>query len=137
MDGEIQVADDDNTSLIQVSVARVVKGYLSRLATPVALASWSSPDKTPETIREIAAKLIASQLYVQQNARTSLTIEERAYAQWLYDRAIEMLNQVIAGDIIVDPTFTPTESLSDLDYFPVDATDRAFSVGMRLYGQRN
>lgn len=134
LDGEVIEATADNTRLIQVSVARVIRGFLSRVIDAVTLAGWASPDTTPEIIREVAGKLIASQLYYNATAKSSTELPTTHYSQILYNEAIAMLNQILEGDIILPPNVivTPIESLTDLDFFPIDSTNRAFSMGMNL-----
>lgn len=124
------VADEDNTGLLQISVARVVRGYLSRVIDNITIQSWLNPETTPEIIREIAGKLIASSLFFNQESKTSLEITKDSFAQKRYDEAIALLNQIITGEIIIDGVTTSgTSDMSDLDYFPVDDTDRAFTRG--------
>lgn len=126
-------ATEANTDLLQISIARVVRGYLSRVYEVATLVSWDTPQKTPEIIREVAAKLIAAQLYFNKTAEQSTTIEENSFAQKLYDEAIALLNSIIGGDIIVpDIPSTPTDGMSILDGFPIDDTDRSFTMGMNL-----
>jgi len=139
LDGEVIEATADNTDLIQVSVARIIRGYLSRTVDQTTLMSWQTPDTTPDTIREVASMLIAAQLYFAQSARTSLLIDDTNFAQRLYDQAMALLNGIIAGDIAIvggpgngTPVADPVLGLTDLDYNPVDDTDRAFTLGMQL-----
>jgi hypothetical protein len=128
----------DNTALLQVSTARVIRGYLSSMITSDVLMSWATPDTTPDIIREAAAKMIAANLYFNHSSRTSLTIEENSFAQRRYDQAMYILDRILAGTIIVVPpdgggvTPLPPDAMSDEDYFPVDDTDRAFSMSMEL-----
>lgn len=134
LDGEVIEATADNSNLIQISVARVIRGYLSATVDTTTLMSWSSPDNTPETVREIAAKLIAAQVYFTEAARQSFMIEDNNYAQRLYDEAMKMLQGIIDGNIIIGDVgdVGPVSSMGDGDYFPIDATDRAFTMGMVL-----
>lgn len=131
-------ADDVNVQLIQISVARIIRGYLSRILSTATMASWSDPEHTPDIIREVAAMLVASQLFINQVSATSLDVDERHWAQVLYDRAVLLLNAIVSGQVeIVDPDGgdTPIETgefMTDLDFWPVDDTDRAFSMGMEL-----
>src|SRR5215471_17644870 len=92
-------ADDQNTALIQISVARVVRAYLSATISNTTLASWTSPELTPQTVREAASLLIASQLYFEQAAATSLDIDQRSFAQIWYDQGIALLQQIVSGQI--------------------------------------
>lgn len=135
----VAVATDENTDLLQISAARVVRGYLSSMYSRETLVGWDSPDNTPEIIREIAAKLIASSHFFNQTAKTSLIIDPDSFAQKRYDEAMALLNGIIDGSIavilpdppggVLDPGIT---ALSELDFFPVDDTDRAFTLGMQL-----
>jgi hypothetical protein len=126
------VATDENTSIIQISVARVIRAYLTPVVSQEILYSWTVPTNTPDIIREIAAKLIGAQLYFNSAARTSLTVDQDNFAQKLYDQAMAMLQLILTGDIILDPDVpvTPFDVVTSDDFFPVDDTDRAFTMGM-------
>jgi hypothetical protein len=133
----VAMATLDNTDLLQISVARVVRGYLGRLIPRETLMSWSSPDSTPDIIRVIAAKLIASSHYFNQTAKTSLDIDPNSFAQKRYDEAMALLNGILDGSVIIDDgtgggDLITSDNLTDLDFFPVDETDRAFTLGMEL-----
>jgi len=138
LDGVVISADSNNSSLVQIGVARVIRAYLGKL---VDTTTWTTPDTTPDTIREIAGMLIASQVYFNAAATTSLIIDDTNFGQRLYDRAMAMLQGIAAGTISIDGgtgggegggTVSPPDELSDLDFFPVDATDRAFTLSMEL-----
>jgi hypothetical protein len=134
LDGEVVEATASNTDLIQISVARVIRGYLAQIVDPVIMATWVSPEATPEIIREVAGKMIAAQLYYNETAKSSTTVAPTHYAQVLYNQAMELLNQIVQGEVVIGgiPT-TPLESVElGLDYFPIDDTDRAFSMGLKL-----
>jgi hypothetical protein len=124
-------ADEVNTEFLQISVARIVRGYLSPVVPSSTMALWVTPDVTPDTIREIAGMLIASQLFFDKATASTIDIDERHYAQILYDRALVLLDKVLSGEIILDGDVpvTPVEVMSTLDFFPVDDTDRAFTMG--------
>lgn len=129
----VVTATDDNSNLLQIAIARTVRAYLSGTVDSVILMGWNSPANTPETIRVAAAKLIAAQLYFNQTARTSLTIDELSFAQKRYNEGMDILNKIISGEIILGaevPTTTP--ALTVLDFHPTDDTDRAFTMGMEL-----
>jgi|SRR5215472_2806399 len=138
-DQDVLTADADNTQLPQISVARVIKGYLARSVAPTVLASWATPETTPDIIREIAAMLIASQVYFNYAMRTSIILDDHNFAQRLYNEAMQMLQGILDGTIpLIDPgTGLPIEGdnpdeMSDLDYFPTDATDRAFTMSQKF-----
>lgn len=127
----VVVATEDNTGLIQISIARVIRGYLSRVMDNNILLAWVNPVTTPDIIREVAAKLIASQLFFNRNAEQSLDIDEKSFAQIKYDEAMAILNNIIAGTVVVPNVLTTaTEGMSLLDGWPIDSTDRSFTKGM-------
>lgn len=131
----IVVADEDNTVLIQISVARIIRGYLARsnAIDNSVLLSWTDPAGTPEIIREIAGMLIASQLFFNKIAESSTEIDDDNFAQRMYDKAIAMLEAIVLGTlIIVDVVIDEGTSMNDLNFFPIDDTDRAFTLGMEL-----
>jgi len=131
--GAVVKADDVNTDTLAISAERVIRGYLARVVPTATMASWDEPASTPEIITEIAALLIGSQLYFNQTAASDLTIEERHVSQVLYDRAMKLLQDVLSGVIeIPDITFDTPQSMELEDFFPIDDTDRAFTLGMQL-----
>jgi len=135
-DRDVLTADADNTQLPQVWASRLIKGYLARIIDPVALASWASPDVTPDIIREVAAFFVASQVYVNYAMRTTVILENLSFGQKMYDDGMALLNGILDGTIpIIDPgtgkpigTTNPDEMEEGLDYFPIDDTDRAFTM---------
>lgn len=130
LDNTAVQADDINTNLLQISVARVIRAYLSNYIDNAALFSWVTPDTTPDTIREIAAKLIASQLYFNTTAGQQKLIQPEHVSQRLYNEAIALLNQIISGSITIPGVIIiGSDSMSTSDFFPIDDTDRAFTMG--------
>lgn len=133
LDAEMIVATADNTKYIQISVARVVRAYLSRIIDNPTIYSWITPDVTPDIVREVAGKLIAAQLYMDKMSRSTTDIAQTHYAQVLYNQAMAILNQIIEGDIpIPNVVTTPIEGLTTADFFPIDSTDRAFTMGLKI-----
>lgn len=136
LDGEVIEATADNSNLVQVSVARIIRGYLAAIVDTNVLMSWQTPETTPDTVREIASMLIAAQVYFNLAARQSYDISNYNYAQRLYDSAMGMLQGIVEGVIAIGGIggggIITTTDLTAEDYFPVDATDRAFTMGMIL-----
>jgi hypothetical protein len=134
LDGQVISADSNNSSLVQIGVARIIRAYLGKLVGD-GMNAWVSPDTTPATIRQIAGMLIAAQVYFNSAAPTSLLIDDVNYHQRLYDRAMAMLQGIIDGTIDIglgDVVVAPVDELSELDFFPTDDTDRAFTLSMEL-----
>lgn len=134
LDGEIIQATPDNSAIVQISVARIIRGYLSRVFSNAILLSWNKPTNTPEIVREIAGKLIASQVYFNKAATQSLEVTDDNFAQRKYNEAMTLLRQILSGEIVIpDETYDLESGLSNLDFFPVDDTDRSFTKGLQLY----
>jgi hypothetical protein len=126
-------ADAVNVAKIQLSVERVVRGYLARILSTATMASWDEPDNTPDIIREVAAMLEAAQLYFDQVAASSLDLDDTHISQILYNRAMALLNDIVSGQVVIPdvPSDTP-ETMTLLDFFPVDDTDRAFTLSQQF-----
>lgn len=125
------VSDDDAASL-QKDVLRIIRGYLAGVFEPTVLASWVSPATTPELIRSIAGRLIASFYYARRYSEDDTDVPE--YAQSKYNEAIAMLTRIAAGTLVLldaagTTTLDTTTNLSTLDFYPRDDTNRAFSMG--------
>lgn len=99
---EVLNADDD---ALQLDVERIIKARLSGTFSPSTLASWTlagdafPPATVPHVIQEIAGKLIASMVYARAFSSEVGGVPE--YAQKLYMEAMEMLDQIILGDIVI------------------------------------
>lgn len=132
-DQNVVTPDNVNIQLIELSVERIIRGYLSGVLTTATMAGWTTPENTPEIIREVAALLIASQLYINQVAASTTNVELRHYGQLLYDRAVLYLQGIVAGTIVIEdvPVVAPS-LMSDADFWPVDDTDRAFTMGQQF-----
>lgn len=126
-------ATDENTALLQISVARIIRGYLSRIISNSVLFTWANPEQTPEIVSEIAGKLIAAQLYFNETAKTTTDISADSFAQKRYDEAMEILKQIVLGEIVLEGVITiATESLTTADFHPIDGTTRTFTRTMEL-----
>lgn len=118
---EIEDAEDD---LLQVDAFRFIRSKLiGKFATTI-LALWIDPNSTPEIIRAIAGRLIASKWYAEIYAEDS--DEDAKFAKTLYDEAIAMLMDILSGaSIVIDPTTgepypTDTGQLTDASFYPND-----------------
>jgi hypothetical protein len=134
LSGRVLEATHINIEFVQVTIARMVRGYLSGVVDNTTLMGWDSPANTPDIVRVAAAKFIASQLLFNAASRTTISFDQNSMVQKLYDQAMDILNKIIAGSISLGPTAPPVagESMTNDDYFPIDATDRAFTLSMDL-----
>jgi hypothetical protein len=133
LDGTVVSANAMNTALLQISVARIVRGYLSRVFTRTQLLAWDIPEHTPEIIREVAGKLIASQLYFNKTATQSLDVDENSFAQMRYNEAMQILKDLVSGEQVISGLTTELETtMSELDFFPRDSTDRSFTKSLQF-----
>lgn len=131
----VVTADDENTNLIQIGVARIVRGNLVRGIDQATVLSWKTPETTPELIREASAKLIAAQLYYNKIAAQSSTVEENSRSQLLYNEGMAIINGILNGSLAIadmDVSLIDEGSMSTNNFWPIDDTDRAFTMGMQL-----
>lgn len=136
LDGQAVRADGVNTALIQVNVARWIKAYLSRTVDQATMATWdiaTDPASVPDTIREIAGLLAASQVFLNATIETTTQIDDTHYSMVLYNRAMALLNGIVSGAIIIPVIETPDDGMSVLDFFPIDDTDRGFTLSKKFY----
>src|SRR5436305_6653619 len=93
------IIDDANSQKPNVEANGIIVGRLAGFFSQLVITSWADPDTTPELIRGIAGRLAAAFLYQSYYSEESTDV--LAYAQWLYNNAVLMLDQIIAGDLIV------------------------------------
>lgn len=116
----------DDKDHCQRDAERIIRGKLAGVLESATLAAWVDADSTPEIIRAIGGRLAASLIYRLRYSEDSL--DDPEFAQFKYNEAMSMLEQVVNGGItIIDPTTgepiedTTTEFTSDF-FFP-NATD--------------
>lgn len=102
----VQINNADDPGL-QVSAFRLIRGQLVSIFTPIILNTWDSPNTTPELIREIAGRLIASKYYARVLSGNDVD-EVPGYAVSLYNQAISILADIRSGvQIVVDADGNP------------------------------
>lgn len=127
-DDKAKMQDSDDNEL-QVDVARYIRSLLSGFFSAATLVSWNSPDNTPELIRGIAGRLIASKYYATLYSEDVDDVSK--FAQWLYNQANAMIDQIRTGSMIildVNDTPIPIEggiSLTADDFWPNDSSGGA------------
>ncbi len=111
-----------NTAQWQIEATRIVKAKLSGTFTAVTLHSWDTPEDTPPIISSIAGELVAAYLYRALYSEDETVVP--IYAQTLYNEAIQMLNDIRDGFLVVlDENDVPIEgvtttSMGTGDFYP-------------------
>jgi hypothetical protein len=113
-------------NLLEIEVARLIKGCLSGVFAPTVLASWVDPTSTPDYIRSIAGRLIAAMWYAQRYSEDLETPSN--FAQNLYNIAMEMIGYVRIGEVVI-PGLTEETMFTDSFFLPnAQSTPPKFSM---------
>lgn len=122
--------DDANSQKSNIEATRIVKGALAGMFTPIVVSTWADPDTTPELVRSVTGRLAAAfihaEIYSEESDR-----EVSAYSQWLYDGAMALLAQIIAGsEIVLDDDGNPISTTGEglLSFFPDNTTTPVFTM---------
>lgn len=119
---------------LELDAERIIRGYVGGIVTPEKLASWASPETTPEIIRMIMGRLIAAAYYVRVYSENQMTLPE--YAQNLYNMAIGYLMGIQKGSqVIIEVDGTTIDivetALTNQNFLPNDqSTPPAFTREM-------
>lgn len=125
-DDKAKMPDSDDNEL-QIDIARYIRSLLSGFFSSATLVSWDSPADTPELIRGIAGRLIASKWYATLYSEDVDTVSR--YAQGLYNEANMMIDDIRTGRrVVLDVNDTPIPieggiSLESDDFWPNDSSD--------------
>lgn len=127
-------SDDDE---LQTDAARYIRSLLAGFFSATTLASWTTPDDTPELIRGIAGRIIAAKYYATLYSEDISAIS--GYAQNLYNEANKIIDAIRTGTMVVLDTddnpiaLETSTSLDTTDFWPNDETDGPyFTMGMSL-----
>lgn len=90
----------DSVQEVMLDLERVIKGTLSQTYSATTLASWSTPETTPEYIRAIGGRLAAALIYRLRLSQDYPNDSE--YAIQKYEEAMMMLEQVRSGAVTLD-----------------------------------
>jgi hypothetical protein len=127
----------DSSPQLQVDAQRLINSQLVTVFPPATLSGWTDPAHTPEIIRAIAGRLIASKYYALLISR-EVPDETPGYALDLYNEAIALLAMIKSGQIeVIGPDGNPipgneTDLDASLDVYPNDdnpmfTIERAFN----------
>lgn len=110
----------DDRAQIYLDSERIVRGYLAGVVDSAVMALWLTPDATPQIIRTVTGMFAAAEIYRIRFSESSLN--DPGFAQRLYNDAMAMLNDIIAGNLII--VEVPGTTAFDNTYFwPNDTTD--------------
>jgi hypothetical protein len=125
-DDKAQASDIDITDL-SIEADRLIRTRIASVVELSTVALWLSPDETPEIISTIAGLLIAAMFYAKLVAEDEA--DGSAFAQGLYDQAMQLLMDIRNGDAIiigVDGTEIETETISGTSFWPNSTTQEPF-----------
>ncbi len=100
----VYTSDDD--AMLR-DAERIIKARLAAMFSPATLASWTTPGDTfppatvPPIIQGIAARLVAALFYAKTFSSEVAGLPE--YAQWLYDQAMKMIDEILLGLLVIPP----------------------------------
>lgn len=123
---KLEALDADNDSAVLDS-ERIIKAKLSGTFSATTIASWVSPATTPETIRAICGRLVAALYYAK--AFSAETPDVPTYAQNLYNDAMNMLECIKTGDIILPEVPTVDQPTTGGTFGAADFLPNASSPG--------
>lgn len=124
---KLQLSDiPDSLTQIYLDVERVIMGSLSGTFAPLTLASWTTPDETPEYIRAIGGRLGAALLY--RNRLAQEDPDDPQYAQNKYLEAMTMLNLVISGAVVLPEVDEVVDTGAHLTAANYTATEPVFTM---------
>lgn len=118
---KLSFANDPDALPEATEADRIIRGKLFSVFDTV-VDDWDidgTPVATPNLIIEIAAMLMASSRYAKKYAEE--VEAESSYAARLYARAMELIEQLIDGQITLEDTPSGI-SWSDADFYPNDDT---------------
>lgn len=110
----------DDLAKCKLDTERVIRGYLADVIDTAVLASWITPDDTPEVIRAIGGRLCAALIYRTRYSENSLS--DPQFAQRKYDEAMALLMGIINGEITLPDVVIGTD-FSDEWFEPNDNSD--------------
>ncbi len=135
-DDKAKMLDSEDNQL-QVDVARYIRSLLSGFVSASTLVSWADPVNTPELIRGIAGRLIASKYYSTLYSEDISGGSE--FAQSLYNEANMMIDDIRIGRrVILDINDIPIPlegviSLDSVDFWPNDSTDGPYFTMAKVF----
>lgn len=115
---------DGEAETLQIDAFRLIRARLASTFSIDILNGWTSPNLTPEIIRQVAGQLIAAKFYANLVAEDEADGSE--FAQGLYNEAIATLDQIRSGHITVidvDGDELDNTDLTQTSFYPNATAD--------------
>lgn len=106
----------DDLAKVKQDAERIIRGYLAGVFDAATLAAWSTPDTTPGQIRAVGGRFAAALIYRVRFSESSL--DDPEFAQKKYDEAMFMLQEIIAGRIVLDGVVDVATDFSNDFFWP-------------------
>ena len=90
----------DDLAQCKLDTERIIRGTLAGVVDSAVLATWTTPETTPEQIRAIGGRLTAALIYRTRYSEDSL--DDPMFAQVKYNEAMGMLEKVATGAIEIE-----------------------------------
>lgn len=129
---------DSDDDLLEETHARSI--VLSKLATRFDTSTWVDSDSTPKLVRTIISMLVAAYRYNAVYTEVP-NPETETYGDKLEQRAMDLLQQVVDGGLVLEEATDGPAVTGTLSFYPTDAStarddeDDAgikFTMGMRF-----
>ncbi len=119
---KVEAIPDDKFKAYE-DAERIVKGYLAGVFAAATLSTWTTPATTPAEIRAVAGRLAAALIYRTRYSENSL--DDPQFAQNKYLEAMNMLNDIIGGTIVLTGVIDITTGFTNAMFTPnADSTDQ-------------
>lgn len=120
----------DDVEAVIVDVDRIIRGNLAGVFEPATIAAWVDPATTPGQVRAVGGRLGAALIYRVRFSEDDTSDPE--FAQNLYNQAMDMLQKIMQGKIILDGVTDVGSQFDNTYFFPNStADDPIFSMGDR------
>jgi hypothetical protein len=119
-------------------ISQVEAWVMGKLATAFDTTTWVDAVTTPELVRQVIAMMYVHRLYNRAYSGDPDNMND--YAMWLRAEALNLIDGLIAGSIVMDgitvpttgdPSFYPNDLSSSLepDYYDKSLGDAKFNTG--------
>jgi hypothetical protein len=116
---KVEAIPDDKAKAFE-DAERIIRGYLAGVFETATLAAWSTPANTPPEIRAVGGRLAAALIYRTRFSENALT--DPQFAQVKYNEGMKMLEDIIAGRIVLTGVIDVAIEFDNTYFEPTDAS---------------